>query len=103
MQRRHPADIATSAPPRRDRARAPHAALDVSPATVGTQCGQRTTDHPRTCHLAASTVTTQGTNSLQQKPARPTVHRRPAVLVRRHLATQSVQSVHAIPVRHDLP
>jgi hypothetical protein len=43
-------------------------------ATVGTQNGQRATNHPQTRHFAASTVTTQQTNSLQQKPARPTVH-----------------------------
>jgi hypothetical protein len=71
-------------------------------ATVGTQHGQSHTDHPLTRHLTASTITNQRTNSLQQKTARPTVHRRPTMPVRCHLAAQRVQSVHAIPVRLDL-
>jgi hypothetical protein len=67
------------------------------------QPGQRTTDRPQARHLAASTVTDQRINSLQQKTARPIVHRRPTLPARRHLAAQSVQSVHAVPVRCDLP
>jgi hypothetical protein len=70
-------------------------------ATVGTQHGQRATDHPQTHHFAASTVTTQRVDSLKQKTPRPTVHRCPTMPVRRHLAAQRVQSVHAVPVRLD--
>jgi hypothetical protein len=98
MRGRCPADTPTPALPRRDHARAPHTALDVATATVGTQRGQRATDHPRNRHFAASTVTTQRTNSLQQKLARPTVHRRPTMPVRHHLAAQRIQSMHAVPV-----
>jgi hypothetical protein len=93
-----PADTLTLAPPRRDLARAPYVALDVAMATVGTQRGQRATDHPQTRHLAANTVTNQRINSLQQKTARPTVHRHPTMPMRRHLAAQRVQSVHSVPV-----
>jgi hypothetical protein len=103
MRGRRAADIATLALPRRDRARPPHAALDVATATVGTQHGQHATDRPQTRHFAAITATTQRTNSLQQELARPTVHRRQTVPVRRHLAAQRVQSVHAVPVRRNLP
>jgi hypothetical protein len=70
-------------------------------AIVGTQRGQSRTDQPLTRHLAASTVTTQQTNSLKQKTARPTVHHRPSMPVRCHLAAQRVQSVHFVPVRLD--
>jgi hypothetical protein len=98
MRRRRPANTLTLAPPRRDAARAPHAALDIAMATVGTQHGQSRTDHPLTRHLAASTVTTQWADSLKQKTARPTVHRRPSMPVRRHLAAQRIQSVHPVPV-----
>jgi hypothetical protein len=67
-------------------------------ATVGTRHGQRATDHPQTCHFAASTVTTLRVDSLKQKMPRLTVHHRPTIPVQRHLATQHVQSVHAVPI-----
>jgi hypothetical protein len=48
-------------------------------ATMGTQRGQRATDHPQTRHFAASTITTQRVDSLKKKTLRPTVHRRPTM------------------------
>jgi hypothetical protein len=56
--------------------------------------GQHSTDRFQARHLAASSVTDQRIFSLQLKTARPTVHRRPTVPVRCHLAAQRVQSVH---------
>jgi hypothetical protein len=68
-----------------------------------TQPSLHATDRLLSHHLATRPVSTPLINSLQQKTTRPTVHRRPTVPVRRHLAAQRVQSVHAVPVRRDLP
>jgi hypothetical protein len=48
-------------------------------ATVGTQLGQSRTDHLLTRHLAASTVSTQWTNSPSQLRSSVTVHAAPSM------------------------
>jgi hypothetical protein len=77
--------------------------MAVAKPTVDTRPSQQATVHLTTRHLAASTITDQRIFSLQQKTARPIVHRWPTLPARRHLAAQSVQSVHAVPVRCGLP
>jgi hypothetical protein len=54
------------------------------------------------CHLAARLATTQRTYSLKQKPASVTVHAALATSTRANLAAQRTQSVHRVPMHHDL-
>jgi hypothetical protein len=77
MRGRRPADTLTPAPPRKDVAPTPHAALDVAMATGGTQRGQSSTDHPQTSHLAASPVLTPWINSPSRNRLSLPVHATP--------------------------